>query len=209
MIHGHLDYFQKPPLGGKPNTKLRAHGTPKFHSCWFVIFYHLWGPYMNRVHWNSIWLRARLHMTSHYTWGVVTTLHDLESVLGWPLDTSFGLSQFHGHNYWLMGEVVLMASSHGVPSPTHVSKSQLLKPQETIKTSLIIINVGSWIFYVKIFARLGLRVGSSFLLDPSFNTSRKPHLQKALPCKLPCHTWDLRLETPCEVVSPNLYALNN
>jgi hypothetical protein len=27
----------------------------------------------------------------------VTTLHDFEGVLGHPLDTFFGLSQFHGH----------------------------------------------------------------------------------------------------------------
>jgi hypothetical protein len=28
-----------------------------------------------KTHWNSIWLRARSHMTSHYTRGFVTTLH--------------------------------------------------------------------------------------------------------------------------------------
>ena len=41
------------------------------------------------IHWTSIWLRARSHMTSHYTWGLVTTLHNFGSVLKWPLDTSF------------------------------------------------------------------------------------------------------------------------
>ena len=29
-------------------------------------------------------------MTSHYTRGFVTTLNDLEGVLGWHLDTFFG-----------------------------------------------------------------------------------------------------------------------
>ena len=29
MFHGHLDCFQKPPLGGKPNTKLGDHSTLK------------------------------------------------------------------------------------------------------------------------------------------------------------------------------------
>ena len=29
MFHGHLDYFQKPPLGGRPNTKPGDHGTWK------------------------------------------------------------------------------------------------------------------------------------------------------------------------------------
>ena len=30
-----------------------------------------------------------LHMSSHYTWGFVTTWHDYGGVLGWPLDTFF------------------------------------------------------------------------------------------------------------------------
>ena len=32
------------------------------------------------------------------------TLHDVGGVLGWPF---FGLSQSHGHDSWLMCEVVL------------------------------------------------------------------------------------------------------
>ena len=32
MFHGHLDYFQKPPLGGRPNTKLGDHGIPNTHN---------------------------------------------------------------------------------------------------------------------------------------------------------------------------------
>ena len=90
MFHGHLDYFQKPPLGGRPNTKPGDHGTPNAHNRWFILFYHVWGPTWIEIHWNSIWLRARSHMTSHYTWGPVTTLHDFGGVLGRPLDTFFG-----------------------------------------------------------------------------------------------------------------------
>ena len=41
------------------------------------------------IHWNSIWLRDRSHITSHYTWGSVTTLHDFRGVLGRPLDIVF------------------------------------------------------------------------------------------------------------------------
>ena len=89
VFHGHLDYFQKPPLGGRPNTKPGDHGTPNAHNRWFILFYHVWGPAWIEIHWNSIWLRARSHMTSHYTWGSVTTLHDFGGVLGWPLDTFF------------------------------------------------------------------------------------------------------------------------
>ena len=37
----------------------------------------------------------------------MTTLHDCGGVLGWPLDTFFGLSQFHGHGSWLVCEVAL------------------------------------------------------------------------------------------------------
>ena len=46
-------------------------------------------PHEHKYHWNSIWLRARSHMASHYTWGTMTTLlHDFEGVRYWrPLDT--------------------------------------------------------------------------------------------------------------------------
>ena len=64
-------------------------------------------PTWIEIHGISIWLRARPHLTSHYTWGHVTTLHDFGSVLGQLLDTSFGLSQFHDHGSWLVCEVTL------------------------------------------------------------------------------------------------------
>ena len=89
MFHGHLDYFQKPPLEGRPNTKSGDHGIPYTHSRWFILLYHVWGPAWIEIRWNSIWSRARSHITSHYTWGSVTTLHDLGGVLGWPLETFF------------------------------------------------------------------------------------------------------------------------
>ena len=38
MFHGCLDCFQKPPLGGRPNTKLGDHGTLNAHRCWFILF---------------------------------------------------------------------------------------------------------------------------------------------------------------------------
>ena len=69
---GHLDYFQKPALGGKPNTKPRDHGTPKTHIHWFILFYHVWGPVVSlEIHWNSIWLRSSrilLHTTLEDPW---------------------------------------------------------------------------------------------------------------------------------------------
>jgi hypothetical protein len=72
-----------------------------------LYFYNVWGPVWIKIHWNSIWLRAPSHMTSHYTWKYVTTLHVFGGDLGRPLDTSFGLSQFHGHGSWLVCEVAL------------------------------------------------------------------------------------------------------
>ena len=77
--------FKKPPLWGRPTTK--DHGTPNAHNRWFILFYHVWGPEWIKIQWNSIWLRARSHMTSHYTWESVITLHDFGDVLGRPLDT--------------------------------------------------------------------------------------------------------------------------
>ena len=44
-----------------------------------------------------------------------------------------------------------------------------------------------------------LRIGSSFLLNPTVNKSPKPRLQEAFPCRHPYHSWDLGLGTPCEV----------
>ena len=93
-------YCQNPPLGGRPNTEPEDHGISKSHNHWFILFYHVQGPAWIESHWNSIWLRARSHMASHYTWGFVTTLHDVGDVLGRPLDTFFGHSQFHGHGSW-------------------------------------------------------------------------------------------------------------
>ena len=57
--------FKKPFLGGTSNTKPGDHGTPNVHNCWFILFYHAWGPTWIGIHWDSIWLRAWSHMTSH------------------------------------------------------------------------------------------------------------------------------------------------
>jgi hypothetical protein len=51
MFHGHLDYFQKPPFGGRPNTKPGDHGTLNAHNCWLILFYHVWGPAWIEIHW--------------------------------------------------------------------------------------------------------------------------------------------------------------
>ena len=42
MFHGIYNYFQKPPLGGRPNTKpLGDHGTQNAHNRWFILLYHV------------------------------------------------------------------------------------------------------------------------------------------------------------------------
>jgi hypothetical protein len=70
-------------------TKLEDYGTLNARNHCLILFYHVWGHAWIQIHWNSIWLRARSHMISHYTWGSVTTLHDFGGVFGWPLDTFF------------------------------------------------------------------------------------------------------------------------
>jgi hypothetical protein len=40
-----LDYFQKRPLGGRPNTKPGDHGTPNAHNRQFILFYHAGTPH--------------------------------------------------------------------------------------------------------------------------------------------------------------------
>jgi hypothetical protein len=66
--------FSKPPLGGRPNTKPGDHGTPNGHNRWFILFYHVWGPRVNRNSSKRHLVEGRSHMTSHYTRGSVTTL---------------------------------------------------------------------------------------------------------------------------------------
>jgi hypothetical protein len=82
-------------LEAGPNTKPGDHGTPEAHNRWFILFYHAWGPAWIEVHYNNIWLRVRSHMTSHYTWACVTTLHDFGGVLG----TAFEHFLLGSHNF--------------------------------------------------------------------------------------------------------------
>ena len=51
------------------------------------------------------------------------------------------------------------------------------------------------IIYAKVFAKLVLSVGSNILLNPTLNTSPKPHLWKVSPCRFPCCTSYLGLGT--------------
>ena len=82
--------FKTPPLGGRSNIKpLGDRGTPNAHKQWWIVFCHVWGPAWIEIRWNSMSLRAQSHMTSHYTWGSVTTLLDFGGVLGWHVDTFF------------------------------------------------------------------------------------------------------------------------
>jgi hypothetical protein len=102
MCHGHLDYFQKPPIGGRPNTKPGDHGTPNAHNGWFILFNHAWRSTWIGIHWNSILLRTWSHMTSHYTWGSGSTLHKFGGVLG----AAFG--------HFLLGSHIFMVTALGL-----------------------------------------------------------------------------------------------
>ena len=110
MFHGHLDCFQKPPLGGRPNTKLGDHGTPNAHKCWFILLHHVWGPAWIAIHWYTMWLRALSRVTSHDTWESVTTLHDFGGALERPLDTFFRALTIS--RLWLLAHVGSGPKSH-------------------------------------------------------------------------------------------------
>jgi hypothetical protein len=75
-------------------TQLGDQSTLNVHNHWFIWFYHVWEPTWIEMHWNSIWLRARWHMTSHYTWRSVTILHDFWRCIG----TAFGHFLLGSHN---------------------------------------------------------------------------------------------------------------
>ena len=83
----------KPPLGGRPNTRPWDYGVMNAHNRWFILFYHMWGPAWIESHWNSIWLKAQSHMTSHHTWESVITLHGFGGALGRLLDALLSGSQ--------------------------------------------------------------------------------------------------------------------
>ena len=61
--------------------------------------------------------------------------------------------------------------------------------------------VGPTIIYISKFLGLMLRVGFRFLLNLILNRSPKHHLQRLLPCRHLCQTWDFGLWTSCEVVN--------
>ena len=101
----------------------------------------------------------------------------------------------------------LMATSHVMPSPESHSNQQVPTWRQSLnfrasrnhQSMVNIIKVKSLLFYAKISGHV-LWVVSSFMLNPTLNTSPEPHLQTVLPCRHPCRTWDLGLGTPCELV---------
>ena len=175
MFHGHLDSFFKSLLGGRPTTKLGDHGTPNVHNRWFVLFYRVWRSTWIDIHWNSIWLRARSRMTSHYTWGYVTTLDDFGGVLGRPLDTFL----------WVLTISSSRLSTRvwsGLKSQLNWGQSEQSQPLRAWRLGLSTWH-GSQVLSPKYdmdclhdntFWRWGLglvlRVGSTKKLDPTFNT---------------------------------------
>ena len=87
MFHGHLDYFQKPPFGGRSNIKIRRSRHSKTFTTVDLLYVIMCeDPAWIGSHWKSIWSRA---WSRNYTWGSVTTRHDFGGVLGRPLDTFF------------------------------------------------------------------------------------------------------------------------
>ena len=101
MFHDHLDNFQKPPLGGRPDTKPpRDHATPNSHDRRFTLVYRVWG--LTRIEKSSKkafgWGpgHVRLHTTTleapwpHYMM--------FEGVLRRPFGHVLsGSHHFHGH----------------------------------------------------------------------------------------------------------------
>ena len=51
IFHVQLDCFQKPPLGGRLNTKPANHGTPNVHN---LLFYYVLSCVRTRMNRNSL-----------------------------------------------------------------------------------------------------------------------------------------------------------
>ena len=124
-------------------------------------------------------------------------------------------TKYSSHSVWMWGmicwidNVYVEYSSYAVWMWKYYAKYCQSHKSLLWLWMMLCMRVGSWLFYTKIISRLVLRVGSSFLLDPSLNTSPKPRIQKC--CHVGIHVipGTLRLGTPCEVVNPNFHALNN
>ena len=126
MFHGHLDYFQKPPLESRPITKLRDHATPNTHNHWFILFYHVWRPAWIEIHWNGIWSRIRSHVIPHYTWGSMTTLH----TWFWRcVGTAFGHFLLGSHNFM----ITALDSCVKWPFSKNKNCNGLVNPESTTK----------------------------------------------------------------------------
>jgi hypothetical protein len=69
-----------------------TYGTPNAHNRWLILFYHAWGLTWLKIHWDNIWLKAQSHMTSHYTWGSMSTRHDFGGGVGTAI----------GHFFWAL-----------------------------------------------------------------------------------------------------------
>ena len=90
MFHGHLDYFQKPSLVGRPNTKLWDHGTRTLTTVGLFYFIVCEDPHDYKFIEvafgrgpGHIWLHTSVHFK----------IHDQTTrfwrCLGRPLDTFF------------------------------------------------------------------------------------------------------------------------
>lgn len=108
MSHGHLNCFQNHLLKVDRTQNYGDHATLTSHNRWFVLFYHVWRPRMNRH-----------SLTNHLVEGPVTydfTLQFMACVhTTWfwkdfrtAFEHFFGLSQDHGHTSWLICEVALI-----------------------------------------------------------------------------------------------------
>ena len=93
MFHSQLEYFQKPPLGSRLNTKPGDHDTPNADNRWFNLLYHVWG---------HIWLHTPLEVHDPTTWF-------------WRcLGTAFGHFLLGAHNFMVtaLGTSVKYALHH-------------------------------------------------------------------------------------------------
>ena len=128
---GHLNYFQKPTLGGRSNTKLGDHGTLNAHNRWFILSYHVWGPSWIDIHWNSGWGPSHIRLQ--------TTLED-----PWPHYVNLEVS-WTAFEHFLLGSRNFMVTTLGpcvewpFMPPLHLT---LAKPKSWfLKHNLHTINI--------------------------------------------------------------------
>ena len=129
----------------------------------------MWGPAWLEIHWNSIWLRAWSHMTSHYTWGFVTTC----TIWFWGcVGTAFGRFLLGSHDF------VVTVLGSCVKGPSTIESVEVgtyhLHAGSKIRSPIVWITSTTWMPTWRHFSEVG---GLGLVLEVGLGKKIRPDSQ--------------------------------